>query len=103
MIVPSSLADREAALHRRVVERQLSSMESAIESYCELANMHLSTLAADPAERAEFLKHVIGVFEWAHLMLRVTRAGYADQLTHLQLARRYLTPGTQQSALRMDG
>jgi len=103
-MIPSDLTDCEATLRRAVVEQRFSAMEAAIESYCELANAHLSTLTADPAMRSAFLKHLVGVLEWAHLMLRVARMGYADQLNSLRLTRRYLTPGAaQQQAVRMDG
>ena len=103
MISPD-LLDCEATLRRAIAQRQISRAEELIGCYCEVANVRLSALPAGNPERIEILKRVLGVFEWARLMLCLARSGYANRLTLFQLAKQYRTPCAPAGrAVRVEG
>ena len=102
-MIPETLEIRERELRRAVERRQFDAVDSLINSYCALADEHLSSLAVGNPVRYEIVTRVLSVLEWARLMLYTGRADCSEQLDRLFRANRYLDkPDRIDSSVQID-
>jgi len=91
----------ENDLRSAVKRRSYAEIDAAAAAFCAQASEEWRALPPGDPRGCSIFEHLMGVLEWAQLMLRSTRASTAAELRRARLATRYRIPETD-SGLRID-